>query len=381
MSEEMILTNARIVLADSVLEGGTVRVSDGGILEIAEGRSNAAEAIDLEGDYLLPGLIELHTDNLEKHLAPRPGVRWPGVPALLAHDAQIAAAGITTVFDAVVLGNTIGNNTRLELLDQSVEAIDQARAAGLTRADHFLHLRCEVADPDVLNQYEKVQGHPLLRLVSLMDHTPGQRQFVDIAQYRLYYQKKHNVSEAELQEMIVSTKANQEKYADPHRIALAAACRDRGIPIAAHDDATMAHVAESASLGITISEFPTTVEAATGAHDNGMATIMGAPNVVRGGSHSGNVAAHELAELGLLDALSSDYVPISMMHAAFKLNQQHGLTLPQAVATVSRNPARMLKMDDRGEIAAGKRADLARVTLHQGLPLVRQVWREGSRVA
>lgn len=378
---DLILTNARIILADSVIENGSVVVRDGVIAEIDDSPSNAAEAIDMEGDYLIPGLIELHTDNLEKHLAPRPGVRWPGVPALLAHDAQIAAAGITTVFDAVVLGNTIGNNTRLELLDQSVEAIDQARAAGLTRADHFLHLRCEVADPDVLNQYEKVQQHPLLRLVSLMDHTPGQRQFVDIAQYRLYYQKKHNVSEADLQEMIVSTRANQEKYATPHRVALAAACRARGIPIAAHDDATMAHVEESASLGITISEFPTTVEAASGARDNRMTTIMGAPNVVRGGSHSGNVAAHELAELGLLDALSSDYVPISMMHAAFKLHGNHGLTLPQAIATVSRNPARMLGMEDRGEIALGRRGDLARVTLHQGLPLVREVWREGNRVA
>lgn len=381
MSAETILTNARIVLADSVLEGGTVLVRDGTIAAISEGRSQAAGAIDLEGDYLLPGLIELHTDNLEKHLAPRPGVRWPAVPALLAHDAQIAAAGITTVFDAVVLGNTIGQSTRLELLDLSVEAVDQARAAGLTRADHLLHLRCEVADPIVLDLFEKVQDHPLVKLVSLMDHTPGQRQFVDLAQYALYYQKKHNVSDAELQAMIVSTRANQEKYADLHRRTLAEACRERGIPTAAHDDATLAHVEESADLGIVISEFPTTMEAAEAARERGMTTIMGAPNVVRGGSHSGNIAAHALAEEGLLDALSSDYVPISMLHAAFKLHGQHGLTLHDAIATVSRNPARMLNLDDRGEIAAGKRADLVRVTQHQGLPLVRQVWREGDRIA
>ena len=377
---DTILTNARIVLADQVVEG-SLHLRDGKIAGIDSGVSSLPAAEDMGGDYVIPGLIELHTDHLENHYAPRPKVRWNPIAAVCAHDAQIATSGITTVFDALRVGLDEDTDITDADMRRLADAIEAGMAKDRLRADHFIHLRCEVSAPNCLESFEVFENDPLVRIASLMDHSPGQRQFVDLAQYALYYQKKHNVSDAELQAMIVSTKANQEKYADLHRRTLAEACRQRGIPTAAHDDATLAHVEESADLGIVISEFPTTMEAAEAARERGMTTIMGAPNVVRGGSHSGNIAAHALAEEGLLDALSSDYVPISMLHAAFKLHDRHGLTLPDAVATVSRNPARMLKLDDRGEIEAGKRADLVRVTQHQGLPLVRQVWREGDRIA
>ena len=143
----------------------------------------------------------------------------------------------------------------------------------------------------------------------------------------------------------------------------------------------MEHVQESHGLGLTVSEFPTTLEAAKASHTSGLRTIMGGPNVVRGGSHSGNVSAGELAEAGVLDALSSDYVPSSLLHGALILHDKHGLSLPDAIATVSKNPAEMGRFDDRGEIAVGKRADLIRVKLlADGVPVVRRVWREGERV-
>lgn len=381
MKPETIITNARIVLGDEVIDG-SVLVRDGRIADISEGRMSAAAALDCDGDYVLPGLIELHTDNLEKHLIPRPKVFWPVGSALLAHDAQVAAAGITTVFDAIAVGGTLQDDDRDKILTASAEAIRSAQAAGILRADHHLHMRCEVGNPRAVDLFEPFQDDPLVRLVSLMDHTPGQRQFVDVEKLRIYYSGKHGLTEEQFQDMIDRRRENQALYADRHRRAIAAACAERGLVTASHDDATEEHVAEAHELGLTISEFPTTLEAARHARERGIATIMGGPNVVRGGSHSGNVSAADLAEAGLLDALSSDYVPASLLHGAFLLHDKHGDTLPDAIAKVTRNPARMANLDDRGEIAPGKRADLVRVRrLADGTPVVLSVLRAGERVA
>ena len=378
---EFVLTNASVVLDDSVIHG-TIVVRDGVIADVDEGPSAVAGAVDLEGDYLVPGLIELHTDNLEKHVIPRPSVHWPVMSALFAHDAQVSSAGITTVFDAIAVGGTLTDDVRDKIMSSSAQSILSAREHGHLRADHYLHMRCEVSHPQALALFEPFMDDPLVRLVSLMDHTPGQRQFVRIDKLKIYYQGKHGLTDDQFEDMIVERKALQEKYSDHHRRTLAEACRQRGLVTASHDDAKQAHIDEAHELGLTISEFPTTIEAARAAQAKGMTTIMGGPNVVRGGSHSGNVSAGELAEEGLLDALSSDYVPASLIHGAFMLHDDHSLTLPEAIATVTRNPARMVGLDDRGEIKTGKRADLARVRrLDDGTPVVRNVWREGRRVA
>jgi alpha-D-ribose 1-methylphosphonate 5-triphosphate diphosphatase len=166
-----------------------------------------------------------------------------------------------------------------------------------------------------------------------------------------------------------------------HRQTIVERSRKAGVPIASHDDTTAEHVAEAVEEGISISEFPTSREAAELARRNGMAVIMGAPNLVRGGSHSGNVSTEELSREGLVDALSSDYVPASLLHAVFILHRRRGLELPAAMNLVSRNPAHMVGLHDRGEIAVGKRADLIRVSLSDDVPVVRGVWRQGQRVA
>lgn len=380
MSPALTLTNAQIVLDDEVITG-TVRIEDGRIDDVSTGTSGLPEAEDLAGDYLCPGLVELHTDNLEKHVQPRPKVHWPTSSALLAHDAQVVASGITTVLDAIAVGGTLSEDVRDHLVRESSEAIHSFRADGLLRADHHLHMRCEVAHKDVLTLFEPFKADPLVRLVSLMDHTPGQRQFVNLEKLRVYYKGRHHLDDAAFEQMIIDRKEAQALYSDKHRKALVEMARDAGHPIASHDDATVDHVEEAVEMGLTISEFPTTLEAARAANAKGMRTIMGGPNVVRGGSHSGNVSAGELAEEGLLDALSSDYVPASLLHGALLLNAKHGVALPKALATVTRNPADMVGMDDRGRIAAGKRADLVRFRrLGDGVPAVRRVWREGVRV-
>jgi len=328
----------------------------------------------------LPGLVELHTDNLEKHVAPRPGLRWPMTAAVLAHDAQIAGSGITTVLDALTVGEVRQEAVRAEMLQGSVGAITAAQREGGLRAEHFLHLRCEVAHETIVETVEQLIDHPLVRLVSLMDHTPGQRQFASIEKYYEYYQGKFGYSDAEMAAYIAQKTDLNRRYADTNRRALAAMGRARRLPQASHDDGTVAHVQEAIELGLRIAEFPTTLEAAEAARRHRMDVVAGAPNVVRGGSHSGNISARDLAVAGLLDILSSDYAPVSLLHAAFLLHQAIGIELPATVGMVSRQPAAALGLDDRGEIATGKRADLVRVRIVDAMPVARHVWRAGERV-
>ncbi|AMB85056.1 alpha-D-ribose 1-methylphosphonate 5-triphosphate diphosphatase [Pseudomonas agarici] len=380
MLNEQILSNARLVLADQEITG-TLVLRDGLIAEISEGRSQLPQALDLQGDYLLPGLIELHTDNLEKHMTPRPGVDWPSVSAVLSHDAQIIAAGITTVFDALSIGDVNPKGKRMQQLPGMLDAIATASAAGLTRAEHRLHLRCEVCHPETLNVFRDLVENPLVQLVSVMDHSPGQRQFALESKYREYYMGKYHLSNEQMDEFIVLQIANSAQYSNRYRAAIVEHCLARGLSVASHDDATLAHVEESAAFGMNIAEFPTTMEAATACHRLGMAVLMGAPNVVRGGSHSGNVAAAALAKDGLLDILSSDYYPASLLQAAFLLAaQDNACDLPRAVAMVSRAPARAAGLDDRGEIGVGLRADLIHARDQGGLPVIQQVWRQAKRV-
>ncbi|MBU0566306.1 MAG: alpha-D-ribose 1-methylphosphonate 5-triphosphate diphosphatase, partial [Gammaproteobacteria bacterium] len=305
MPAEQILSNARLVLADQVIHGSLL-IRDGLIADISAGASSLPQAQDLGGDLLLPGLVELHTDNLEKHMSPRPGVDWPSASAVLTHDAQIVAAGITTVFDALSIGDINPKGKRMQQLGVMLEAIAEAEAAGQTRAEHRLHLRCEVSHPQCLELFRELVEQPLVQLVSVMDHAPGQRQFAKEDKYREYYMGKYHLSETEMNAFIVEQVDNSRQYSDRQRRSIVADCQARGISVASHDDATLAHVQESAGFGMSIAEFPTTLEAAKASHELGLKVLMGAPNIVRGGSHSGNIAAAELARHGVLDILSSD---------------------------------------------------------------------------
>ncbi|WP_339412284.1 alpha-D-ribose 1-methylphosphonate 5-triphosphate diphosphatase [Pseudomonas sp. EA_35y_Pfl2_R5] len=380
MPVEQILTNARIVTAEQEFVG-TLVLRDGLIAQVEEGVSGLPQAQNLGGDYLLPGLVELHTDNLEKYMSPRPGVDWPSASAVLTHDAQIASAGITTVFDALAIGDVNPRGKRMQQLPAMLEAIAEAAAAGHMRVDHRLHLRCEVCHPDTLGVFRDLVEHPLVQLVSVMDHAPGQRQFAKEDKYREYYMGKYHLSAAEMDAFIVEQVGNSRQYSDRQRRSIVADCQARGISVASHDDATLAHVQESAGFGMSIAEFPTTLEAAKASHELGLKVLMGAPNIVRGGSHSGNIAAAELAQHGVLDILSSDYYPASLLQAALLLaGQDNGYDLPRAIATVSRVPAQAAGLHDRGEIRVGLRADLVQAQVHVGQAVIQQVWRQARRV-
>jgi alpha-D-ribose 1-methylphosphonate 5-triphosphate diphosphatase len=384
MNTSAVFTNARLVLADQVLRGSLAAV-DGRISAIDGGNSGTVGAIDLEGDYLLPGLVEIHTDNFERHLMPRPKVQWADMPALLAHDAEITAAGITTVFDALGVGEADTDSLRGSTWHAVLKTLDDCTRHDMLRADHHLHVRCELPAPNTIELFEPFHEHPRLALISLMDHTPGQRQWEDIEQARTYYTGKKGWSPDKFERQVLHAATLQAKYAEPHRAYFVNYCRSHGIALASHDDTTLAHVEQAHAEGASLSEFPTTLTAARGARERGMQNVMGGPNVVRGGSHSGNVAAADLARHGLLDILSSDYVPGSLLSAVMRLEHDSILTLPQAVATVTRNPARATGLHDRGALVPGLRADLVRVRMvdfpdGSRQAVVRAVWRQGTRV-
>lgn len=381
MNHDLMLTNARIVLEDRIVEGA-LRVEDGRIAAIEEGRAMVRGSDDFDGDILIPGLIDLHTDALESHLQPRRGVHWDGVAAAVAHDAVTVAAGITTVFDALCVGQVAGRSGHEESLDGMLEGILEARSLGILRADHLVHLRCEVTDPAVAGLLERRIAHPLVRLVSVMDHAPGHRQMKDAEHLRDTWMIGANgMSPEEADREIDALIERSRNVAPVMREKIVAMAHGRGIAVASHDDETAEHVEMAADLGIDIAEFPTTAEAARVAHGRGIAVLMGGPNLVRGGSHSGNVAAGELAREGVLDALMSDYIMSSMLMGAFKLaGPDFGWELPRAVATVTAKPARVAGLKDRGRIAPGQRADMVQVRLAGGRPIVRGVWREGARI-
>ena len=267
----------------------------------------------------MPGLIELHTDNLEKCISPRPKVRFPLESAAVNHDRDLISSGITKVCDAIAIGDVTPKDDSLRIHHYAtmIDTVAAGQAAGRFSSDHLLHLRCELGYEHLYDIVEPYCQHPLLAMISLMDHTPGQRQFVNMIKYKEYYTGKHGVPEAKMDEFIAMRLNNQRKHAADNRQALVNLSQAKNISLASNDDATVDHVREAIAEGVVLAEFPTTRDAAKEAHNSGLLVLMGAPNVVLGGSHSGNVSAMELVELDLVDIISSDYVPRSLLQAIF----------------------------------------------------------------
>jgi phosphonate metabolism protein PhnM len=377
---DFTLTNARIVLSTEVIQG-SLRIENGRIADVSTGGTAIPGAIDAGGDMVIPGLIELHTDNLERHIEPRPKVDWPHQAAILAHDAELASVGITTVFDAMRVGSihTRGDAGYGKYARNLSREVMHLRDLGALKISHFLHLRAEICSETLEAEMAEFGSEDRVGLVSLMDHTPGQRQFRDIEKLRDYVQKKRGMSNAEFDDHVNHLYELRDTYAMRHEAVAVAEARRYGAVLASHDDTTAEHVEVSRQHGVRVAEFPTTVEAAQACKLHGIASMMGAPNLIRGGSHSGNVAAHELAERGLLDIVSSDYVPSALMSSAMLLADLWD-DLPRAIATVTANPAEAVGLNDRGRIAPGLHADLVRIARIEGMPVIRGVWSHGRQV-
>ena len=376
----MILANAELILPDRVMRGA-VHIEDGLIARITEGAEVPPGAEDCDGAHLAPGLIELHTDNLERHLRPRPGVDWPHSAALFAHDGELAAVGITTVFDALRVGTVIRDQAAEPRYARALaDELNALVAAGRMRISHHIHLRAEICSETLLDELAEFGAEDRVRLVSLMDHTPGQRQFRDLSKLAQYMQGKHGYSDAEFADHTARLRDMRDRVGPAHEAGAVAAAKRLGAVLASHDDTTAEQVATSAAHGIRLAEFPTTMEAATAGHAHGIRNIMGGPNLIRGGSHSGNVAAEELAREGVLDIISSDYIPSSLLLGACHLARLWG-DLPRAFATVTAAPAEATGLHDRGRIATGLRADLIRLADIDRTARVTGSWVKGRRIA
>lgn len=381
MTKETVFANARLILPDEVICGHLV-ICDGRIEEIGQGVDVPSGAIDVEGDYICPGLIELHTDNLERHMRPRPRVDWPHKAAIIAHDRELAGTGITTVFDAIRVGSIITTlaSRYARYARGMADEILAMQASGALKIDHRLHLRAEICSETLAEELDEFGATDEVGILSLMDHTPGQRQFRDARTFEDFVITKHGLSREGFTEYIDFLYGLQDRFGALHEAAAVAAAKRLGATLASHDDTTSDQVCHSHANGVVMAEFPTTMEAAETCHGLGMSTIMGAPNLIRGGSHSGNVAAHQLAERQRLDVLSSDYIPASLLLGAVKLGDIWG-DMSAGIRTVTRNPAARVGLTDRGQLAPGLRADLVRFRIAEGCPAVVAVWSQGSRVA
>lgn len=380
MTDAFTLANALLVLPGEIVRG-SLRVEDGVIAAVDQGAAVPRGAIDCGGDFVAPGLIELHTDNLERHMQPRPKVDWPHTAAILAHDAELAGTGITTVFDAMRVGSIpSGYGRYLAYARQLASELWALREKDVLKISHFLHLRAEVCSETLVSELAEFGPEDRVRIVSLMDHTPGQRQFRDLSKLADYLRGKIGLTGAQFDDHVAMLLDLQKRVGQDHEIKAVEEARRFGAVLASHDDTTDDQVAVSAGYGVRVAEFPTTVEAAAACHAHGIAVMMGAPNVIRGGSHSGNVAAEELARQDKLDILSSDYVPAALLLSAVRLGELWG-NMARGLATVTAAPARAVQLDDRGRIAPGLRADLLRFRMLDGFPAARGVWSRGMRVA
>ncbi len=381
MTQDMILANAMLVLPNETVRGSIV-VKDGVIHAIEKGASVPAGAEDCEGDYVAPGLIELHTDNLERHLHPRPHVEWPHQAAIVAHDAELASVGITTVFDAIRVGSIIsdpGKNYGKYARRIATEILSMRDNDSL-KISHHLHLRAETCSETLIDELAEFGPQDRIGIVSIMDHTPGQRQFTDITKFEAYVRGKYAISGDGFSDYVDFLYGLRDRLGAAHEAAAVGAAKRYGAVLASHDDTTAAQVAVSSAHGIHLAEFPTTVEAAQACRAHQIATIMGGPNLVRGGSHSGNVAAIELADADILDIISSDYVPASLLMGAVRLGQHWG-DMAKGIATVTATPAKMTGLTDRGRLEQGLTGDLIRFRLTEGVPALRAVWSKGRQVA
>ena len=350
-----VIEDARIVTPTGV-ERGSLVVDGDRIDAVApsDPSTDPARRIEADGKFLLPGLVDLHGDDVEQHVFPRSEARVPAEMALDACDRATLAAGITTKFHAVAFEETPTENRSLHLARELRDAL--ADADGLA-ARHRFHARCEVSDPDCVAAVCDAVGSGGVSLVSLMNHAPGTGQFDDAESFERRYADGSGETEWDA-ESFAQRRDCDESVLDARVKRIADCARDADVPVASHDDERPSTVDRMRRRGVSISEFPVTKAAAEAATAEGMTTVMGAPNLVRGGSLWGNLDVGTAIAADAVDVLCSDYHPQSLLRAPFV---DTGEPLHRRVARVTSAPADAVGLDDRGRIAPGAVADLVLV--------------------
>jgi alpha-D-ribose 1-methylphosphonate 5-triphosphate diphosphatase len=377
----MWLSDFRLVLADRIIEHGAVRIEDGAIVAVREAPVAGGD-IEGGGLILMPGMIDMHGDMIEREMEPRPNVKMPMEMGLRDLDRKLANSGITTAYAAVSFSpaSTYGHMRSYEHTSAMIRAIGEYRDQLLI--DHRVHARFEVTFPAALSVVQELIAEGSVQLISLCDHTPGQGQYRDFELQKASYAKNKGITLEQaaqaLEEKIRERKATTGDLNATLK-AIAQYCALHGVPLASHDDDTVEKVVLMQQLGANISEFPVTIEAAREARARGMVNAMGAPNALRGMSYSGNLSAREAHAAGVLDLLAADYHPSAMLPAVLVLAKSDPGGLPAAARLTTLNPAKALGLEDRGEIALGKRADLV-IADDRGVGHVRMAISQGRVV-
>lgn len=364
----MWITNARVVLPNQVLANGSVCIEGGRISEIGEGGHVGGNLLDARGRYLFPGLIDMHSDAIEKEAMPRPGTVWPSRLALAELDKKMAGHGITSIYHSFSFSG--GLDMRGD--DMVVEMIRSVRAFRRTLVRNLVHLRYEITNLRGLQVARSLISEGAVDLLSVMDHTPGQGQYTDPNQYRNYVTKTYGTRPEDAERTIRERQRLRELVDEAEVARLAALAKERGLRVASHDDDSPAKVLAQHGFGVTISEFPITMDAAHAARELGLHVAVGAPNVVRGGSHNANLRAEDAIRAGYADMLCSDYYPASILIAICRLASEGAMDLAAAARLGTANVAKAVGIDaEVGSIAVGKRADLILVDWEPGeQPLV-----------
>ena len=361
------IINGQIIKPDGVIEKGCVGIEDGRIIDIRDTLPDTSgNVIDANGGYVMPGIIDIHGDDMETAISPRSSSQFPADFALLQLDRTNAVCGITTKLHAITYFEDELKGRHVGLSKEIAKAIAVCRYGLLT--NHFLHVRCDIST-DLEDVLEVIES-PLVKLISFLDHTPGQGQFSDPEQYREYHKRIYGLSDVEIDGIIrKKLRYANKKVQNMREVARKALAK--WISIASHDDDSSQKVELVHSIGARISEFPVTLDAANRTRELGMTICMGAPNVVLGRSTSGNLSSIQAVTAGLVDVLCSDYNPASMLYSPFILWKQGILTLSDAVKMVTLNPAKAVGMDyATGSIEIGKRADILVVNEQMGIPVV-----------
>lgn len=360
------INNAKVVTPEAVFESTSVVLEGGRISGVSRRAERGGETLDAGGRYVLPGLVDLHSDAIEKQLAPRPGVELPPEVAFLEMDRYFATSGVTTGFQFHALSFMEGKGRSIERARRPCGAVVQFRGEGLVR--HEIHLRCEIPKEGSVEVVEEAMRELPAGIVSIMYHTPGQGQFRDLGWFRRYWTEDRGAGEEEIAAAIAEAALRDYSLAVDRVERLSRAAARHGAVFASHDDDTVERVEMLAEQSVWISEFPINAESARRAKELGIRVCMGAPNVVRGRSSGGNLGATEAVEAGIVDALCSDYHPPSMLYAAFKLARDKVLALPAAVGLVTSGPACAAGLPGPGVIREGHTADLVLVGERLGIP-------------
>jgi len=364
----MKVFRSRQVLKGTTIEPADIIVEHDTIVEVV-GHGSAGEAIDLGSRLIVPGFVDLHSDAVEKEIEPRPGASFPMKNALVELDKKLAMSGITTMFHAIAFNEESlvglrGTETAARLLETLFTCNRNVLAV-----DNFIHARYEITSFSSVTPLKEAITTGRIRLLSFMDHSPGQGQFQTLAKWKKYHMPVYDLSEVEAAD-IVTVQRSKRKISMDFLEDLAALARHYGVLLASHDDDTPEKIDLMASLGVTVAEFPLSGPTAKYARSRKMRTGMGAPNVVRGKSQSGNISARMLLEQDCCDFLCSDYHPSSMLQAVYAVHRNLGMDLGKAFSLITATPATIVGLDDRGMIAPGKLADL---TIIEDQPIAKVV--------